>query len=331
MVDQGLAFDLATLAGRRQVLRALGLGALTLGLTACGGDTTAPGAAGSPAATSAGEIPDETAGPYPGDGSNGPDALNHSGIVRSDLRTSFGAAAGTAAGVPMTLELTLRDLAGGGGPFAGAAVYVWHCDREGRYSMYSAGVTDQNYLRGVQLSDAQGRVRFTSIFPACYAGRWPHVHFEVYPDRASITDAGKAVATSQLALPEAACRQVYGRSGYGASVPNLAGITLGGDTVFGDDGARSQLAAVTGDPAAGYTVALAVGVDTRTAPRGGQPAHDGQTPGGGPPRGTPSGGSSGRAPGPPPGGTPGAPPPGAPGLLPRPGGARPGGAPPATP
>jgi protocatechuate 3,4-dioxygenase beta subunit len=71
----------------------------------------------------------------------------------------------------------IQDLANGGAPFAGVAVYVWQCDREGRYSMYSEGAQDQNYLRGVQIADAEGRVRFTSIFPACYSGRWPHIHF----------------------------------------------------------------------------------------------------------------------------------------------------------
>src|SRR6185369_12932765 len=95
------------------------------------------------ATTASGEIPDETAGPYPGDGSNGPDVLEQSGVVRGDIRSSFGDADGTAAGVPMTLELTIKDLANGGKAFAGTAVYVWHCDREGRYSLYSNAATDQ--------------------------------------------------------------------------------------------------------------------------------------------------------------------------------------------
>ncbi len=109
------------------------------------------------------EIPDETAGPSPGDGSNGPDVLEQSGIVRSDLRSSFGDAGGTAEGVPMTLELTVADLAAGGVPFAGVAVYVWHCDREGRYSMYSDGVSDQNYLRGVQIADDGGASQLGAV------------------------------------------------------------------------------------------------------------------------------------------------------------------------
>lgn len=95
-------------------------------------------------------IPEETAGPYPGDGSNGPNALTESGVVRSDITSSFGSASGAAEGIPVTIELMVQDTADGCSPLAGAAVYIWHCDREGRYSMYSDGATDQNYLRGVQ-------------------------------------------------------------------------------------------------------------------------------------------------------------------------------------
>lgn len=278
LVDQGLGFDLGTLMGRRQVLRFLGLGAATATLAACS-TTSGPTPASTASSTGAGEIPDETAGPYPGDGSNGPDVLEQSGIVRRDIRSSFGDASGTAAGVPLTLELTVTDLANGGRGFAGAAVYVWHCDREGRYSMYSDGVTGENYLRGVQIADDTGRVSFTSIFPACYPGRWPHVHFEVYPDEASITDAGKAIATSQVALPQDACELVYATTGYDASVPNLARLTLATDNVFGDDGGTSQLATMSGDVAAGYTAALTAGVDTTTTPAGGGAPGGGGGPG----------------------------------------------------
>jgi protocatechuate 3,4-dioxygenase beta subunit len=70
-------------------------------------------------------------------------------------------------------------------------------------------VKDQNYLRGVQAADASGVVRFTSIFPACYSGRWPHIHFEVYPDLSAATDDANVIVTSQVALPEATCAEVY--------------------------------------------------------------------------------------------------------------------------
>jgi protocatechuate 3,4-dioxygenase beta subunit len=182
----------------------------------------------------------------------------------------------------MTLELTVADLANGGSAFAGVAVYVWHCTREGGYSLYSDGVEDQNFLRGVQIADDAGKVTFTSVFPACYDGRWPHIHFEVYPDQASTTDAANAIATSQVALPQDVCETVYAESGYEQSVSNLSRVSLDGDNVFGDDGGALQLAIVTGDVASGYTVALAVGVDTTTEPSGGG-APGGGGPGGPPP------------------------------------------------
>jgi protocatechuate 3,4-dioxygenase beta subunit len=273
VVDQGLGFDLATLFSRRRMLGVLGLGAATVGLAACGSDSSSSASAISSSAsggtaTAAGEIPDETAGPYPGDGSNGPNVLARSGIVRSDIRSSFGDAGGTAAGVPMTLELTISDLAGGGVPFEGVAVYVWHCDQEGGYSLYSQGITGENYLRGVQIADADGKVRFTSIYPACYSGRWPHIHFEVYPDQAGITDAAKSIATSQVALPRDTCTAVYATAGYEASVSNLSRVSLDRDNVFGDDGGASQLGTVTGSVSSGYAVSLAVGIDTTTTPTG---------------------------------------------------------------
>lgn len=264
VVDQGLGFDLGTLFNRRSMLRALGLGTATVGLTACGvsGPTTPEETDPGSDADSLAEIPDETAGPYPGDGSNGPDVLEQAGIVRSDIRSSFGTSTTTAGGVPMELTLSIVDLAGSNVPFEGVAVYVWQCDREGRYSMYSQGAENENYLRGVQIADADGSVTFSSMFPACYTGRWPHIHFEVYPDSDSIADASNAIATSQVALPADVCRTVYAEDGYEQSVTNLSQVSLQSDNVFGDDGGASQLGSVTGDVQSGYRVSLEVGIDT---------------------------------------------------------------------
>jgi protocatechuate 3,4-dioxygenase beta subunit len=291
VVDQGLPFDVRTLVSRRNVLAFLGVGAGTLVLAACstGGSTTATGAA----ATSSGEIPDETAGPYPGDGSNGVDVLENSGIVRSDIRSSIGGGA-TATGVPMTLTLTLLDMANDDAPFENVAVYVWHCDSAGGYSMYSEGIENETYLRGVQVADANGAVTYTSIFPACYTGRWPHIHFEVYPDVDSITDSTNAIATSQVALPEDASTAVYALDEYAGSSKNLAQVSLDADNVFGDDGGELQLATVTGDVTSGYSVALTVRVDTGTTPTAGT------APSGGGGEGGPGGTRPSGAPGEPP-------------------------------
>ncbi|WP_342353733.1 hypothetical protein [Gordonia zhaorongruii] len=168
---------------------------------------------------------------------------------------------------------------------------MWHCNAKGEYSLYSEGIENETYLRGVQVADEDGAVTFTSIVPACYPGRWPHVHFEVYPDVGSITDHTEAIATSQLALPKAMCDVVYKRSEYGGSAKNLARITLATDNVFGDDNGKSQVAKVMGNAVSGYTATLPVRVDTRTKPEadaGGGPGGPGGK--GGPPPGPPSGG-----------------------------------------
>lgn len=253
--DQGLGFDLETLLDRRGMLKLVGvMGGSGLLLAACGRSTTPSSSA---ASADCATIPEETAGPYPGDSSNGPDVLGQSGIVRRDMRSSFGDLSGTADGVPLTIEFALQD-ASACTPLAGAAVYVWHCDRDGQYSLYT--VTDQNYLRGVQEAGDDGEVTFTSIYPACYSGRWPHIHFEVYPSLSAATDVANKIATSQIALPEDACNVVYATAGYEQSVQNLGQVSLQSDMVFGDDGGIHELGTVTGSVSDGFTVRLTVPV-----------------------------------------------------------------------
>jgi protocatechuate 3,4-dioxygenase beta subunit len=297
VVDQGVAFDIRTLVSRRGALSLFGLGVGAVVLAACSTGSSGSSASGS-TATGSGEIPDETAGPYPGDGSNGADVLEQSGIVRSDIRSSIDGGA-TAAGVPIALTLTVLDMASNNAPFKDVAVYVWHCDSAGGYSMYSSGIEKETYLRGVQVADSAGSVSFTSIFPACYTGRWPHIHFEVYPTVGSISDSTKAIATSQVALPENVCRTVYALSGYRGSTANLSKVSLATDNVFSDDSGAHQLATVTGDADAGYQVSLTVRVDTGTVPTAGSAPSGGNRGAGGaggtPPTGGP-GGSGGTAP-----------------------------------
>ncbi|HEY4239204.1 MAG TPA: intradiol ring-cleavage dioxygenase [Kofleriaceae bacterium] len=221
------------------------------------GDMTDAAASSSGDGGTCSTIPTETAGPYPADGTNGPNALTESGIVRANITTSFGDSSGTAAGVPLTVTLTLVDSTTCS-PLAGYAIYLWHCDRDGNYSLYTA--TDQNYLRGVQVTDDNGQVTFTSIFPACYSGRWPHIHFEVYASVDEATNGSAKVAVSQLAMPKATCDVVYATTGYSASVTNLAQITLATDNVF-SDGATLQIPAIAGSVSAGYAATLTAAID----------------------------------------------------------------------
>jgi protocatechuate 3,4-dioxygenase beta subunit len=255
--DKGLAFDLGTMSRRRMLTVIGGAGALAL----AGGGSLLGGAAQAAGATCNELVESETAGPFPADGSNGIDVRTVAGVVRRDIRPSFGGSTTVAQGVPLRFSLEVKDLACA--PLAGAAVYVWHCDREGRYSLYSSGATTENYLRGIQVTDRHGCVTFTSVFPACYTGRWPHIHFEVYSSLADATSgAGPIRKTSQIALPEDVADDVYaGADGYERSVTNLSLLTLATDMVFGDDLAAREMATVTGDVTRGYVAKLAITVD----------------------------------------------------------------------
>nr|WP_316643741.1 intradiol ring-cleavage dioxygenase [uncultured Roseateles sp.] len=280
--DQGLIHDLEVLGHqflqrRRALLWLGGASALTLlgcggggdeasaaTTTSTGGSTGSTGGSGS-STSSCSVIPEETAGPYPGDGSNSSNggianALTLSGIVRSDIRTSIGSASGVAQGVPLTIKLRLVNTGASCADLSGYAIYLWHCDREGRYSMYSAGVTAENYLRGVQPTGSDGVATFTTIFPGCYDGRMPHMHFEVFRSANSASAYSNKLKTSQIAFPSDVCSTVYnGASGYATSVTNFARISFQSDNVF-SDGVTLQLASVTGSVAAGYVATLTVGI-----------------------------------------------------------------------
>ncbi|WP_285185806.1 intradiol ring-cleavage dioxygenase [Rhodococcus sp. MEB041] len=287
VVDQGVGFDIATLVTRRRVLSVVGAGAGALALAACSGSsdtasTTTTTAVAAAVATN--EIPDETNGPYPADGSNGVNVLEESGIVRADVTSSLDGGT-VAAGVPLSMTFTVTDLANDNNPFTGAAVYLWHCDAAGKYSMYSDGIEDETYLRGVQVADAAGVVTFTTIVPACYSGRWTHIHFEVYPDIASATTADNAIATSQVAFPQDMLDAVYQLDTYAGSTENLTQIgSLDNDNVFGD-GHDLEMGTFTGDPTSGYVGSLAVAVDTTTEPAAGAAPAGGGPGGGQPPMG----------------------------------------------
>ncbi|OFA00848.1 intradiol ring-cleavage dioxygenase [Duganella sp. HH101] len=278
--DLGAMLNLAS--DRRQSLRWLLAGASTLPVLGCGGggssagdstssatttapSTTTPGTSTTtPAAGSCAVIPEETGGPYPGDGTNSNSSgvvnvLTQSGVVRSDIRSSFNGPTGVAAGVPLTIKLQIVNANGSCAALSAYAVYLWHCDRDGNYSLYSSGVTAQNYLRGVQVSDSSGNLAFQTIFPGCYAGRMPHVHFEVYPTLAKSASAANRIKTSQFTFPMATLNEVYATSGYGTSVRNLAQISYASDNIF-SDGYSLQMAAVTGNASDGYVVTLTVGV-----------------------------------------------------------------------
>ncbi|RVT94905.1 intradiol ring-cleavage dioxygenase [Sphingomonas crocodyli] len=292
--DRGLAFDLDTISRqiveRRRLLGWFaGAGATAL-LTGCGGGSssstetasstttsstttstsTTTGTTTTTTSTSTGQcVADaaETAGPYPADGTNSAsgstsNVLTSSGIVRSDIRSSFISSTTVASGVLLTITLTVVNVNASCAPLSGYAVYLWHCNVDGNYSLYT--VPGESYLRGVQVTNSAGQVTFTTIFPACYDGRYPHMHFEVFTSLSAATSGRAATLTSQFAMPRDVCSTVYaGSSLYSSSVSRLAAVTTTNDNVFGDN-SSAQIAAMTpsltGSISAGYTGTVTIGV-----------------------------------------------------------------------
>ena len=243
---------------RRQMLSGMALGLGGAMLAACGSRAGAQDGALACAAT-----PTETRGPFPADGSNGRprpiNVLGMDGVVRRDLRASFAGMDGRADGVPLELELAVVGAGGSCGALPGRAVYLWQNDAAGAYSLYN--LPEQNYLRGLQPADAQGRVRFTAIVPGCYGGRFPHCHFEVFESAEAALNGGRPLLVSQLAFPAAECREIYRRDArYGDSLGNLERLPLGRDFVFSDTGAASQTVAMSGDPARGFAGSATIAV-----------------------------------------------------------------------
>lgn len=181
----------------------------------------------------------ETAGPFP---THTPTSLTSANIV-SD-RT----------GIPLTINITINNTNGGCGALAGAFVDIWHCDKDGYYSEYggtgmqTVDYTAVHFLRGRQVTDANGLVTFNSIFPGWYNGRATHIHVHIY------NAAGTSLLVTQIAFPEgtnSATVQVNASSANGYT-KGMTGYTYNAsDNVF-SDGVTNELGTVTGSIAGGY-------------------------------------------------------------------------------
>lgn len=160
--------------------------------------------------------------------------------------------------------MQLVDVSSGCTPIEGAAIYLWHCSADGLYSLYSSGATTESWLRGVQVTDSNGEVTFTTIWPGCYSGRWPHLHFEVFEDGLTSSSTGRtATLISQIAMPAAANVAVYATDEYSSSVSPYSRVSLDTDGIFSDNTAAQiaqMTASVTGDVSSGYTGTVVVGI-----------------------------------------------------------------------
>jgi protocatechuate 3,4-dioxygenase beta subunit len=224
---------------RRDALGLLGLGGAALSL-GCGSDssTTPTATTGSSGTSGACAVtPTETLGPYP----------SLTNFVRSDIREGK-------SGLPLALTITIVNANNLCGPVANAAVDIWQCDAEGNYSEYAQpgyNGTGQTFLRGIQTTDASGRVTFTTVFPGWYSGRATHIHVEVKVNNS-------VVKVTQIAFEESVIAAVYASGVYASKGRNPTSNL--GDMVFADS-LSSETATITGgDATSGYSAAFTVGV-----------------------------------------------------------------------
>jgi protocatechuate 3,4-dioxygenase beta subunit len=223
--------------GRREALGAIGAAGAALAF-GCGGSPTSPDTS-STATTTTGSTnaacaitPGETAGPYP----------SLIDLFRSDIRDGR-------TGTLLTLSVKVVNVNAACAAVANANVEVWHCDSAGNYSEYGTQ-TAQTYLRGIQTTNSNGEVTFTTIYPGWYQGRATHIHLEV-------TINGVSRKITQIAFPESVNNIVY-RSGVYASRGTNPTSNLS-DGIFADSLA-SELVTPAGDATSGYTASCQIGV-----------------------------------------------------------------------
>jgi protocatechuate 3,4-dioxygenase beta subunit len=230
---------------RREALTVIGAAGAALSL-GCGGETptspsavtTTPTTTGGTTAAACAVTPSETIGPYP----------SLTDMIRSDIREDR-------SGTPLALTLTVNNTNNACGPLAGATVDIWQCDAEGRYSQYSQGGFDgraSTFLRGMQTTDANGRVTFTTVYPGWYQGRATHIHVEVLVN-------GRSVKVTQIGFPESVNAEAYRSGVYAARGQNPTSNT--GDMVFADSIAQ-ETATISGSAAGGYTATFTINVAT---------------------------------------------------------------------
>ena len=176
--------------------------------------------------------PTETVGPYP----------SRTDMFRSDVRENR-------QGAVLTLTIRVVNAAAGCAVVSGADVEIWHCDVAGDYSQYGSQ-TAATFLRGIQTTNTNGEVTFTTIYPGWYQGRATHIHVEVVQN-------GRSVKVTQMAFPESVNNTVHTSGVYASRGTNPTSNS--GDGIFSDS-LSSELVTPVGSPSAGYTATFQVGI-----------------------------------------------------------------------
>lgn len=194
--------------------------------------------------------PTETEGPFP--------TKTPSSLERSDIRDDR-------TGVALTIKITINNKNNNCAALAGAIVDIWHCDKDGYYSEYggtsmqSVNYTGVHFLRGRQVTDANGLVTYTSIFPGWYQGRSTHIHVHIY------NASGASLLVTQIAFPEGSNSAVATiNSSAGTSYGYTKGMTgytyNASDNIFSDDTAGVELSTITGSISEGYVLTHSIAV-----------------------------------------------------------------------
>lgn len=223
---------------RRQAILTIGGAGAALGF-GCGGasptspetttsSTTTPTTGSSVCAVT----PSETVGPFP----------SLTDLIRSDIREGK-------SGATLTLAITVVNSSNNCSPVANANVEIWQCDAAGNYSQYGTQ-TAQTYLRGIQTTNGDGQVTFTTVYPGWYQGRATHIHVEVVRN-------GVSSKVTQIAFPESVNAAVYATGVYASRGSNPTANAR--DGIFADS-LDSEMASVSGDATNGFTATFRVGI-----------------------------------------------------------------------
>jgi protocatechuate 3,4-dioxygenase beta subunit len=193
-------------------------------------------------------IPQETEGPYPFDLSS------NSAMFRQDITEGN-------QGTPLNLTLTIVNVNDNCNPIPNVRVDIWHCNKDGYYSEYAnqpgylgtQSHVGETFFRGIQISDSNGQVKFTTIYPGWYTGRVTHIHFNVFLNSV-------LKATSQAAFPDSLNTTVYNTSLYSTHGQNST--TNSNDNVFSDSAnTQYEMLTITENTATGgYDASLIVGI-----------------------------------------------------------------------
>jgi protocatechuate 3,4-dioxygenase beta subunit len=220
------------------------------------GSSSADGAAnteaGSCAVTPEGEI-----GPYFADDSA-------SGFNRSNVVSNIDGSSAQS-GVPLVLTVTVIDTEKGCTPYANAQIDIWHCNASGVYSdIASENTSSESWLRGYQVTDANGQVTFTTIIPGWYAGRTTHIHLRVRSTYSEASSTSDGTNTTQLfftqTLDDTLATTVAPYSAEGTNP-----TTNAGDHVYSGETNGANFLALSGDPTSGYTAAITIGLPITSA------------------------------------------------------------------